>query len=48
MLMDREQLRGEIQKGVDQLNNGKCHNEETVFAEIDAEIDKIESTQKGR
>ena len=48
MLMGREQLRSEIQKGVDQLNNGQCHDEESVFAEIDAEIDKIESTQQGR
>jgi len=46
LLMNREQLRGEIQKGVDQLDNGDCFNEETVFAEVKTEIDKIESSQQ--
>lgn len=47
LLMSREQLRGEIKKGLDQLDNGKCFDEETVFAEVNAEIDKIESSQQG-
>ena len=47
LLMSREQLRGEIQKGVDQLGNGQLFDEETVFGELNAEIDKIESSQQG-
>ena len=47
LLMGREQLRGDIQKGVDQLDNGECFDEETVFAEVKAEIDKIERSQQG-
>ena len=48
LLMNREQLGGEIQMGVDQLNNGRCYDEETVFGKLDAEIDKIESSQQER
>ena len=47
MLMGREQLKAEIQVGVDQLDNGNHFDEETVFAEVNAEIDKVESTQQG-
>jgi len=47
LLMSREQLRGEIKTGIDQLDNGECLDEETVFAEVNAEIDKIESSQQG-
>jgi putative addiction module CopG family antidote len=47
MLMSREQLRGEIQKGVEQLDSGEWFDEETVFSELNAEIDKIESSQPG-
>jgi putative addiction module CopG family antidote len=47
LLMTREQLRSEIQIGVEQLDNGQWFDEETVFAELDAEIDKIESSQQG-
>ena len=47
LLMTREKLRGEIQKGVEQLDNGHWSDEETVFAEVNAEIDKIESSQQG-
>jgi Arc/MetJ-type ribon-helix-helix transcriptional regulator len=47
LLMGREQLRGEIQKGVSQLESGDCYDEETVFEEINAEIDEIESAQQG-
>ena len=47
LLMTREKLRGEVQKGVEQLDNGQWSDEETVFAEVNAEIDKIESSQQG-
>lgn len=47
LLMDREQLRVEIQKGVKQLNAGEFYDEDTVFNEINAEIDKVESEQQG-
>ena len=47
LLMGREQLRGEIQRGVDQLDNGQCFDEETVFAEMNEEIDRIEQSQQG-
>ena len=47
LLMSREKLRGEIQKGVKQLDDGQWFDEETVFAELSAEIDKIESSQQG-
>ena len=41
LLMGREQLRGEIQKGVKQLDAGEFYDEETVFNEVEAEIDKV-------
>ncbi|GAA4463095.1 hypothetical protein GCM10023156_47810 [Novipirellula rosea] len=47
MLMGREQLKAEIQVGIDQLDNGQHLDEETVFAEVNAEIDQVESTQQG-
>ena len=47
MLMGREQLKAEIQVGIDQLDNGQHFDEEAVFAEVNAEIDKVESTQQG-
>ena len=47
LLMSREKLRGEIQKGVKQLDDGQWFDEDTVFAEVNAEIDKIESSQQG-
>lgn len=47
LLMDREQLRGEIQKGVKQLDAGQFYDEDTVFAEVNSEIDKIEAKQQG-
>ena len=47
LLMGREQLRGEIQKGVKQLDAGEFYDEETVFSEINAEIDKVEAEQQG-
>lgn len=47
LLMTREKLRAEIQTGVDQLDNGQWSDEETVFREVNAEIDEIESSQQG-
>ncbi len=47
LLMDREQRRGEIHKGVKQLNAGEFYDEDAMFNEIDAEIDKIEAEQQG-
>lgn len=46
LLMSREQLRAEIQAGVEQLDKGQWSDEETVFAEVNAEIDDIESAQE--
>ena len=47
LLMTREKLRGKIQKGVQQLENGQWSDEESTFAEVEAEIDEIESSQQG-
>ncbi len=47
LLMGREQLRGEIQRGVRQLDAGEFYDEETVFNEVEAEIDKAEGEQQG-
>ncbi len=47
LLMGREQLKAEIQVGIDQLDNDQHFDEETVFAEVNAEIDKVEPTQQG-
>ena len=47
LLMAREKLRAEIQMGIDQLDNGQWSDEESVFAEVDAEIENIESAQQG-
>ena len=47
LLMGREQLRGEIQKGVKQLDAGEFYDEETVSNEVEAEIDKVEAEQQG-
>ena len=47
LLMSREKLRGNIQKGVKQLDDGQWLDEETVFAAVNAEIDKIESSRQG-
>lgn len=48
MLMGSEQLRVEVKVGIDQLDNGEHFDEETVFAEVNAEIDKVESKKQGR
>ena len=47
LLMTREKLRGEIQQGVEQLDHGQWLDEDTVFAEVNAEIDKVEASQQG-
>ena len=47
LLMGREQLRTEIQLGIEQLDRGESSGEDSVFAEIDAAIDEVEATQRG-
>ena len=47
LLMTREKLRGRIEEGVSQLETGQWSDEESTFAEVEAEIDKIESSQQG-
>ena len=47
LLMTREKLRGKIKDGVSQLESGQWSDEETTFAEVEAEIDRIESSQQG-
>ena len=47
LLMTREKLRGKIQEGVQQLEIGQWSDEEATFAEVEAEIDEIESSQQG-
>ena len=46
LLMEREKLRAEIETGVRQLDNGQWSDEESVFAEVNAEIDAIESAKQ--
>ncbi|MCA9249085.1 MAG: hypothetical protein KDA42_18310 [Planctomycetales bacterium] len=46
LLMTQEKLRAEIEIGKRQLDQGKWSDEETVFAEVNAEIDSIEASQR--
>ena len=46
LLMSNERLRAEIQRGVQQIDAGDCFNEEDVFAEIESEIDRIDSLRQ--
>ena len=45
--MSQEKLRREIQKGVQQLDNGQWFDEQAVFDEVEAEIDRIEAARQG-
>jgi len=45
--MGREQLRTEIQLGIEQVDRGESSGEDSVFAEIDAAINEVEATQRG-
>ncbi len=47
LLMSQEKLRDDVQKGVRQLTDGEWFDEQTVFGEVDVEIDRIEATQQG-
>jgi antitoxin ParD1/3/4 len=47
LLMSQEKLRSEVQKGVKQLDNGEWFDEEAVFDEVEAEIDRIEAARQG-
>ena len=47
LLMSQEKLRREVQKGVRQLDNGQWFDEQTVFDEVEAEINRTEATKQG-
>ena len=47
LLMSQEKLRREVQKGVKQLDNGQWFDEQAVFDEVEAEIDRIEAAKQG-
>ncbi len=47
LLMSREKLRSEIQKGIKQLDKGKWFDGETVFRELNDEIDKFDADKRG-
>lgn len=42
LLMSKEQLKAELDKAIRQLDNGEYYDEETVFAELEADIAAIE------
>ena len=46
LLMGREQLKSEVQIGLKQLDEGKYVDEETLFAEIESEIESSESANE--
>ncbi|MFO7908380.1 MAG: CopG family transcriptional regulator [Pirellulaceae bacterium] len=46
LLMAREKLRNEIRIGIQQLNHGASHDEETVFAEVNLAINDVEASQR--
>lgn len=39
LLTSREQLKAEIAKGIRELDEGRWHDEETVFAELEKDLD---------
>jgi antitoxin ParD1/3/4 len=47
LLMSREQLKAEIAKGIRDLDEGRWYDEETVFAELEADIAAIERQNHG-
>lgn len=47
LLMSGENLRREIQLAVDHMERGEWVEEEDLFNEVDAEIDRMESSQSG-
>jgi antitoxin ParD1/3/4 len=44
LLISREKLRNELQKGITQLDDGQSFDEESVFSEVNEAIDEIESS----
>lgn len=46
LLKGREELRAKIATGIDQLDRGESFDEESVFDEVEAEIARIESSNK--
>lgn len=47
LLKSREQLRAEIASGLRQLDNGDWVDGDTLFDELDREIDAIEKSRSG-
>jgi len=47
LLMSQEKLRSEVQKGIRQLDHGEWFDEQAVFDEVEAEIDRIEAAKQG-
>jgi Arc/MetJ-type ribon-helix-helix transcriptional regulator len=47
LLMSQERLREEVQKGVKQLDNGDWFDEQAVFDEVEAEVDRIKAAKQG-
>ena len=47
LLMGCEQLRGEIQKGVKQIEAGEWVDDDSVFTEVESAISEEESTRQG-
>ncbi len=47
LLMSREKLRREVQNGAKQLDEGKWFDGETVFRELNDEIDKFDVDKRG-
>ena len=47
LLKSREQLRADIAKGFRQVDDGEWVDGETLFEELDRDIDAIEEAQRG-
>ena len=47
LLMSREKLKSEIQKGVKQLDEGEWFDGETVFRELNDVIDQVDADKRG-
>ena len=47
LLMGREKLRSEINKGIEQLDRGESFDEDAVFDEVETEIRRVDSMNRG-
>jgi len=45
LLMSREKLKAELQLGLDDLEAGRIFSEEEVFAELEAELDRLDESK---